>query len=990
LKKTIVFGFLFFITTILISSAQSPYIQHYTTFDGLPSNFVYQVYQDSQKFIWFATDAGVAKYDGSKFIYYRKQDGLSSNDVVKIKEDSQGRIWFFNMNATLNFFYKNKVYNNITTPFLDSLRPKEFFKDFYEDSVRTLFWYNNKDNEIYALDSLNHIKIYYLPSIPIYFKGDDIPNEGLVIRYLEKPEEKFLYLWTMVGLYKYNLLSGALINSGIEIKVNKVFPLATKYKYVQGVGINPDGASFGFLKKFDSYFHVDDSLKSINLSADFISNIILDANQNLWISTFDKGLFCLKDNNIIYHLDINRAQQIMQDNEGNLWIGSLKDGAYKLSPFVTKHYHINTTIFNNTGVLALSIRKKGGIWCTNSSKVYLVLNRKVLSTDLEISGSSFNQILQPNDDLLIVGEINLKHFALSGLRVSTLKNNISYTNIIRSPNPFKKIIINEATREVSSFEAYALSFINTKQPFKENNRIHLFKRIYNTFYNNSNLLVINADKNYVLENGLIIPYQPLSSFDNKVIYDHINLPDGNEVINLEGDSLFLFDGKNLNNLTACFDFPFDLQIRHLEYHTPTLIIGTTRNLYLCDHPEKVSLHQKLVIRPVDISFNNIHDIEYYNDSLYIASDDGLTVIPFESLKTISSYIPTPYINSIYIDDAIWNINDMNLILTGKRRLSITYSSINYSSNPVTYSYKMEGLDNDWHEAQGTQVVYQNLPKGDYKFMLRVRKATSGWSEEVKYPITIKATFWQQPVFFLILGLTLIIAGALIAIWRKNEALKKQQVEHQLILLEQKALQSMMNPHFIFNTLGSIQNYLLKNMPAEAGLFLSQFARLIRQNMNAINTAEINLEEEIDRLRNYLDLERMRLEGKFTYHIDIEGISDSEDILIPSMIIQPFVENAIWHGIAHLDYNGKIKVSFFRHDEFSLLVTIEDNGIGVKNAVKYSVRSEKHLGLGMDMTRKRLKLLGKKYHLETKIEISETNPGSNYPGTKVILIIPFTA
>ena len=104
--------------------AQNPYIRHYTTLDGLPTNTIYKIYQDRQKFLWFTSDAGVVKYDGSNFTSYRKKDGLSSNDVVRIKEDSKGRIWLFNYNASVNYIYNNKVFNGNNAPFLKSLMGK--------------------------------------------------------------------------------------------------------------------------------------------------------------------------------------------------------------------------------------------------------------------------------------------------------------------------------------------------------------------------------------------------------------------------------------------------------------------------------------------------------------------------------------------------------------------------------------------------------------------------------------------------------------------------------------------------------------------------------------------------------------------------------------------------------------------------------------------------------------------------------------------------
>ena len=197
----------------------------------------------------------------------------------------------------------------------------------------------------------------------------------------------------------------------------------------------------------------------------------------------------------------------------------------------------------------------------------------------------------------------------------------------------------------------------------------------------------------------------------------------------------------------------------------------------------------------------------------------------------------------------------------------------------------------------------------------------------------------------------------------------------------------MNPHFIFNSLGSIQNYLLQQKSGEAGLYLSQFARLIRQNLNAINAASINLEEEIDRLKNYLDLEKLRMENKFDYNIEVDQDVEADEVQIPSMIIQPFVENAIWHGIAALENKGQINIKFRMQDEKSVIVIIEDNGIGMKRSAEYSITREKHLHLGMEMTRKRLDLLGKKFNVPTCIKFCENSPGSPNPGTRVVLVVP---
>jgi sensor histidine kinase YesM len=269
----------------------------------------------------------------------------------------------------------------------------------------------------------------------------------------------------------------------------------------------------------------------------------------------------------------------------------------------------------------------------------------------------------------------------------------------------------------------------------------------------------------------------------------------------------------------------------------------------------------------------------------------------------------------------------------------------------------------------------------------VRKPSGEWSVPVECKVKIYATFWQHPLFYIALSVICVGLIILFILLRKNIQIKRRELDHQLISLEQKALQSMMNPHFIFNSLGSIQNYLLQKKSGEAGVYLSQFARLIRQNLNSINAASINLEEEIDRLKNYLDLEKLRMENKFEYNIEVAENVDADELQIPSMIIQPFVENAIWHGIAFLQEKGQIIIKFQMQDDKSLTVVVEDNGIGMKRAETFSSKQEKHLHLGMEMTRKRLEILGKKFSVKTSLTFSECFPGNLNPGTRVEMVVP---
>jgi LytS/YehU family sensor histidine kinase len=196
----------------------------------------------------------------------------------------------------------------------------------------------------------------------------------------------------------------------------------------------------------------------------------------------------------------------------------------------------------------------------------------------------------------------------------------------------------------------------------------------------------------------------------------------------------------------------------------------------------------------------------------------------------------------------------------------------------------------------------------------------------------------------------------------------------------------MNPHFIFNALGSIQRYLLENKSTEAGLYLSRFARLIRQNMNSLKTNSINIEEEVERLRNYIELENFRMNNKFEYLIEVDKNLDDFEISIPSMIIQPFVENAIWHGISSIDFQGEIRIFFKSIDDTSIQIIVEDNGVGMAYSESFKNNS-KGLKMGIGITEKRLQLIGERENVKTMITTSEVFPSTNFPGTRVTIIAP---
>ncbi|MDP1802488.1 MAG: histidine kinase, partial [Bacteroidota bacterium] len=245
------------------------------------------------------------------------------------------------------------------------------------------------------------------------------------------------------------------------------------------------------------------------------------------------------------------------------------------------------------------------------------------------------------------------------------------------------------------------------------------------------------------------------------------------------------------------------------------------------------------------------------------------------------------------------------------------------------------------------------------------------------------------IIILIFLLVILIFKYRLNLIKKRERLKTIQ-QTKLSNAELKALRSQMNPHFVFNAINSVQYFITNNDPASSQKYLSKFARLIRYVVDNSKPSVIPLSKELEALNLYLDLESLRFEHKFEYSIDINKNIDIENVQIPSMLIQPFVENAIWHGLMHKETKGKIKIEIDVKEKVMLCV-IEDNGIGRKRAqeINRENNNEFHKSVGISLTQERLDVLNLQNNSKLTVTIIDLlDVEGNNTGTRVELNLPF--
>lgn len=356
-----------------------------------------------------------------------------------------------------------------------------------------------------------------------------------------------------------------------------------------------------------------------------------------------------------------------------------------------------------------------------------------------------------------------------------------------------------------------------------------------------------------------------------------------------------------------------------------------------------------------------------------------------------SLSPSVFINSVKINGKDTATLSHYELSHENNAIEFNISGISNSPSGIQYKYMLEGFDKEWIYTVNTSIYYTSLTPGSYTFKVFAMNDSGIWSTMPSViSFTIQPPFYLSAWFLLTLVFAVIIIGFLIYfLIQKQNQLKNKQIEEQkqrALASELQALRSQMNPHFIFNTLNSIQNFISKNESKDASIYLSKFAKLMRATLANTKRQRISLKDEIETLTLYLELEQLRLNNKFSYEILVDETIDTQYEQIPSMLIQPYVENAIWHGISHKEGNGIIRIQFLPENEHLLKCVVEDNGIGRENAIKLKQNTTSP-SFGMNITKERVELLNSLNGNQLSVKINDLKINNQPAGTRVELYVP---
>jgi ligand-binding sensor domain-containing protein/two-component sensor histidine kinase len=333
----------------------------------------------------------------------------------------------------------------------------------------------------------------------------------------------------------------------------------------------------------------------------------------------------------------------------------------------------------------------------------------------------------------------------------------------------------------------------------------------------------------------------------------------------------------------------------------------------------------------------------------------------------------------------------------KNHLTFDYTAVALAdAERVRFQYRLLGFDPDWLPPTDARFAsYSNLPQGEYTLQVRASRDGHQWGAPASFAFHIAPPFWLRWWFF---ALCLLSAGSLaFAVMRfrsirraRQEKTRQLMLRSRMLQLEQQALNANMNRHFIFNALNSIQFYINRQDRTAANRYLTSFAKLIRKNLDASRTDTTTLAEELERLDLYLVLEHMRFKDKFRYTITIDPAVDTHRVELPAMMLQPYVENSIWHGILPMDQQGTVSIAVEPGIPGHVRITILDDGIGVEESRdRKSGNGSDHISRGIEITKGRADVLRKLDLADIRIAGPEQlhGPSGEPSGTLVTIELP---
>jgi ligand-binding sensor domain-containing protein len=965
---------LFFLIVLTELTAQVPKFRHFQVEEGLPSGTVYQAFQDSRDFLWFSTEAGLSRFDGTRFRNFSMDEGLPDNEIFGLFEDSKNRLWFRAYNGHFGYLSHDTIFNADQIPLLKSLEKPHWVMQIFEDSNNDLYFSQHRDGlTILKAETVIHIEQKDFKSAA----STDYIQSAFIILGCFEAENGQIHI--LSNLAEFTLKNG-------KPKFLRFFnPEFSEIVPLNAITVIAKAKDSNDLYLIDYQWNEPSEPKKILSNSDLLldSDILILGESELggvWLGSLGEGLYLLDNIEnepqvVSNYLEDESVSSVLKDKEGNLWMTTLGGGAYMLSDNKVLTYKEDYGL-SGSDLYAVTGNAERNIFVgTQDGKVnFLRPNGSVQVLETGLEARRYNRItaleLDSKENLWVGSDVGLVSFGID--------KNFDIKNV-------KSLKITTAD-EVYVGSSNGLYFID--KSLKTN---LLWKNRVNAIaIEGKNKVWLGSNTGLYLYNGKKINKINGNPLYRYRINDLVVMNDGTLCICTAGNGILLKKEDKLTQIHKKDGLASNVCTDIFLANNGIVWVATNGGV------SKFSIKNN---KPKDIfSYteteylvsNEVRGIFVRSDTVWASTSAGLSYIEGLNRAKKKTFAPTFYILGIKIRERDTTLLHEYDLAYDQNDILIEYTGISFKSGTqVRYRYQMEGLSEEWVETSSNQAHFPFLQPGDYIFKVKAISIDGKESEERMIRFIINPPWWKRNIFIVGIFIFLLsIVGGIVYYIVKNRE-DKMKLKRQISESERMALRAQMNPHFIFNALNSIQHFITMEDEVSANYYLSQFAKLIRRVLENSKAPLVSLEDEITTLELYLKLEALRFEGKFEYKINIDEAIDAYDVELPSMIIQPFAENAIWHGLMPKQNGTPTLTINFKKVEEHLICEIKDNGVGREAASKVSKSNlSEHQSTGISNTVRRLSLMSKMENKVALVEIVDLKEGEEAMGTMVIVRIPF--
>lgn len=900
--------------------------------DGLNNNNIFNIQQHKSGLIYVTTQNGIYQYDGYNF-QKLKLNGINSNVLQNA----------FLQDDELSISVRNEGIASLNVVSGELIQKKQLkFKNNADQIVTT-------DKYIYALLSGIRLTILKLEDGQILEQSNingiaqsNINGIAQRIYCIFKTQSNRILIGKDDGLFD--------VTDGNAIKVN--LPLKNQPVYAINESNNGDlviGSTNKIIITHDNKIVKEiipvyaKSSKTFLLGGEkSINKLVVDKYNRIWFTSYpDDNLYVQFENvtfNVFDILDIpsNLINCIYKDNNENIWVGTFNDGLFYIQnpSFNSYSFNLNSKPLNINQVL---LKNKVLVAATGNGLYGMNVETnetKILSKPDDIFPDQILGIKEINNTIYYFKK---SQFVMSKSTFQTKTNFLRFEPVIATLHfslDDNTAIVADRLSNLLLTNSNGTKTIDTLVSFPN------YRTNINALYKLNDTLFIGTNEGLYIYNFKSKNYRFSDLPKTNYKINDITLINGKIYLAHEG-GITDYSGNQLKEQLG--NFPLN-SVKKIKYFAGKVWLATQNGCLICDK-NLMPIH--LLDKAFGLQSNNINDISFNENNLVVSTSRGVAVIDTGSLGINKHQLQSVKITSILVDGTQIPVESSIIKLNANQKdVAISFISP-YFNKPNKQYYRYRVNNGNWKSIDNSVCNLGNLEGGTSKIEIQNSLNKIKWANSTNVLFEKEKALSNANILYILIilvGLALIAFISWIILKRiKVNALKRLQDEQQMNLLKHQAMNSLLSPHFIFNSLTSIQNYINTNNSLKASEYLAKFSRLIRMIIEKASQSEINLTDELTRLKYYLELEKERFKNKFDYHLEIDPNIDQNEVKIPNMIIQPHVENCIIHGILPKMEHGNLFVRIRRIEAGIMQIQIEDDGIGLIKAKEHAKTGHKSLG-----------------------------------------------